>query len=48
MIDQITNRLESLTTNTVVSGFMEYTSKLIDVAKAQDGIDKQCIEVETI
>lgn len=44
MIDQITNRLEALTTNTVVSGFMEYTSKLIDVAKAQDGIDKQCIE----
>ncbi len=44
MIDQITKRLEALTTNTVVSGFMEYTSKMIDVAKAQDGIDKSCIE----
>ncbi|MCJ7855645.1 leucine--tRNA ligase [Lachnospiraceae bacterium NSJ-143] len=44
MIDQITRRLEALTTNTVVSGFMEYTSKLIDLAKTQDGIDKSCIE----
>ena len=43
MIDQITKRLDALTTNTVVSGFMEYTSKMIDVAKAQDGIDKDCI-----
>ena len=30
--------------NTVVSGFMEYTNKLIDIAKEQDGIDKSCLE----
>ena len=44
MIYEIDSRLSALTMNTVVSGFMEYTNKLIDVAKKQDGIDKSCIE----
>ena len=30
--------------NTVVSGFMEYTNSLIDVAKKQGGIDKSDLE----
>ncbi|MGL4791732.1 MAG: class I tRNA ligase family protein, partial [Anaerotignaceae bacterium] len=44
MISEITSRLNALTMNTVVSGFMEYTNKLIEVAKNQDGIDKSCLE----
>ncbi len=44
MISEITSRLKALTMNTVVSGFMEYTNKLIDIAKEQDGIDKSCLE----
>lgn len=44
LINDITTRLEALSMNTVVSGFMEDTNKLNDVAKAQDGIDPACIE----
>ncbi|MEA5085505.1 MAG: leucine--tRNA ligase [Lachnospiraceae bacterium] len=44
MIKEISLRLNALTMNTVVSGFMEFTNKLTDVAKAQDGIDKSCLE----
>lgn len=44
MIYEITTRLEALTMNTVVSGFMEYTNKMIDVAKNADGIDKESLE----
>ncbi len=44
MIYEIDSRLAALTMNTVVSGFMEYTNKLIDVAKAQGGIDRSAIE----
>ncbi len=34
LIHDITSRLEALTMNTVVSGFMEYTNKLLAIAKA--------------
>lgn len=44
MIYEITTRLEALTMNTVVSGFMEYTNKMIDVAKNADGVDKESLE----
>lgn len=44
LIYEITNRLEALTMNTVVSGFMEYTNKMIEVAKKQGGIDKASLE----
>jgi len=44
MITQITQRLEALSTNTVVSGFMEYGGKLMDIAKEQGGIDPTCID----
>ena len=45
---EITKRLEALTLNTVVSGFMEYTNKMIAVAKAAGGIDKDYLETLTL
>lgn len=45
MIYEITSRLENLTMNTVVSGFMEYTNKLIELSKKYNGIDMETIEV---
>lgn len=40
----ITSRIESFNLNTVVSGFMEYTNKLIDIAKKEGGIDTETLE----
>ncbi len=40
----ITQRLESFSLNTVVSGFMEYNNKLMDIAKKTGGIDRETIE----
>lgn len=45
---EITKRLKALTLNTVVSGFMEYTNKMIAVAKAAGGIDKDSLETLTL
>ena len=44
MIYEISNRLEALTLNTVVSGFMEYTNKIVAKAKELGGVDKETIE----
>ena len=44
LVFDITQRLESFSLNTVVSGFMEYNNKLIDMAKKTGGIDKATIE----
>lgn len=44
MVYDITNRLENFSLNTVVSGFMEYTNKLVDLTKKQGGIDKETME----
>ncbi len=44
MIYEITNRLEALTLNTVVSGFMEFTNKIVVKAKELGGVDKETIE----
>lgn len=44
MAADITQRLENFSLNTVVSGFMEYNNKLIELAKAQGGIDKKTLE----
>src|SRR5699024_6417342 len=44
MIKEIDTRLNALTMNTVVSGFMEYTNKMVDAAKKNNGIDKESIE----
>ena len=40
----ITSRIESFNLNTVVSGFMEYTNKLIDIAKKEGGVDKVTLD----
>lgn len=48
LIHDITNRLEALTMNTVVSGFMEYTNKLIAIAKAEDGLSQKTLETLVI
>jgi leucyl-tRNA synthetase len=42
-IHDITQRLDNLALNTVVSGFMEYTTKFADLAKATGGIDRETL-----
>ena len=44
MVYDITTRLESFSLNTVISGFMEYNNKLIELAKKTGGIDKETLE----
>jgi len=44
MVYEITTRLENFSMNTVVSGFMEYTNKFIDLAKKSGGIDRESAE----
>lgn len=44
LIADITSRLEALTMNTVVSGFMEYSNKLNDIAKKEGGLSKETLE----
>ena len=48
MVYDITQRLESFSLNTVISGFMEYTNKMIDLAKKTGGMDKETIRTATI
>ncbi len=40
----ITTRLNNFSMNTVVSGFMENTNKLIEITKKEKGIDKDTLE----
>lgn len=47
MVYDITNRLESFNLNTVISGFMEYNNKMIELSK-NGGIDKETLETFTI
>ena len=44
LVHDVTQRLNSFSLNTVISGFMEYNNKLIELAKKQGGIDKETIE----
>lgn len=44
MVHDITERLENFSLNTVISGFMEYNNKFIELAKKQGGIDKKTME----
>ncbi len=48
MIYDISTRLEQFSLNTVISGFMEYTNKLTDVAKKEGGLDKETLETAVI
>lgn len=47
MIHDITTRLNNFSLNTVVSGFMEYNNKLIEMSKA-GGVDTETLEVAVI
>ncbi len=47
LIYDITQRLESFNLNTVVSGFMEYNNKLIELSR-KTGVDKTTLETYTI
>ena len=44
MVHIITRRLEDFSLNTVVSGFMEFNNKFIELAKKEGGIDKETIQ----
>ena len=44
MIFEISQRLQNFSLNTVVSGFMEYNNKMIEMAKKEGGIDKATLE----
>jgi len=44
MIHDITTRLENLSMNTVVSGFMEHTNTLQNLAKQAGGVDRATME----
>lgn len=44
MIYEITHRLNNFSLNTVVSGFMEYANKLVDIAKKEKGLDRETLE----
>lgn len=44
MVYDITQRMESFSLNTVVSGFMQYTNSLVDIQKQAGGIDKETIK----
>ena len=48
MVHDITQRLESFSLNTVISGFMEYNNKLIDLAKKEGAVDKETLETAVI
>lgn len=44
MTADITQRLENFSLNTVVSGFMEYNNRLIELSKTEGGIDQKTLE----
>lgn len=44
MIYEITTRCENYSMNTVVSGFMEYTTKIMEIAKKQNGVDRETVD----
>lgn len=47
MAYDITGRLESFSLNTVISGFMEYNNKLIEMTK-NGGVDKKTLETAVV
>lgn len=48
MVYDITTRLEQFSLNTVISGFMEYNNKYIEISKKEGGIDKKTMETAVI
>ena len=48
MVHTITRRLEDFSLNTVVSGFMEFNNKFIELAKKEGGIDKETLSTVAV
>ena len=48
LVYDIETRFNQFSLNTVVSGFMEYNNKLIDLAKTEGGIDKETLKTFVI
>ena len=48
LIHDVTQRLESFSLNTVISKFMEYNNKFIEMAKTTGGIDKETLSTFVI
>lgn len=48
LVYDITTRLNAFSLNTVVSGFMEYNNKMLDIVKKEGGIDKETLETAII
>ena len=48
MIHMITTRLEGISLNTVISGFMECNNNLIAIAKKEGGMDKETLEAAVL
>ncbi len=47
LVHDITQRFEAFSLNTVVSAFMEYNNKLLEIAKKEGGVDRETIETFT-
>ena len=48
LVFDIEQRFEQFSLNTVISGFMEYNNKLIDLAKKEGGIDRETLRTFTV
>ena len=48
LVFDIEQRFEQFSLNTVISGFMEYNNKLIDLAKKKAGIDGETLRTFTV
>lgn len=48
LVHDITQRLESFSLNTVISGFMEYMNNFLSIAKKAGGIDKETMQTYTV
>ena len=48
LVYDIEQRFNQFSLNTVISGFMEYNNKLMDLAKKEGGIDKETLETYII
>ena len=48
LVFDIEQRFEQFSLNTVISGFMEYNNKLIDLAKKEGGIDRDTLRTFTV
>ena len=48
LVFDIEQRFSQFSLNTVVSGFMEYNNKLIELAKKEGGIDKETLRTFTV